>query len=184
MRAAWTTQLALQRYVAGRVGDDQLRKYHEANKDHFDRVEVRVSHLVVRAGAKATPGERAAAREKVQALRADIVGGKVAFADAARKHSQCPSAPDGGDLGFVTRKDMLADEGFCRAAFALKVGEVSGVVETASGFHLIRAADRKAGPPSTFEGCKREVLEVFAEDYRAELVGKLRKDARVEITLP
>ena len=184
VRAAWTTHLALLRYVAGRVTDDQMRKYHEANKDAFDRVEVRVSHVVVRVGAKASAGERATARAKLDALRADILAGKLSFADAARKYSECPSAPDGGDLGYILRRDMLADEAFCRAAFALKVGEVGPVVETPSGFHLIRAADRKPGTPSTFERCREEVREAFADDYRAELVGKLRKDARVEVTLP
>jgi len=52
-----------------------------------------------------------------------VVAGKLAFADAAKKHSQCPTAPQGGDLGYIVRKGMLVDEAFSRAAFALKVGE-------------------------------------------------------------
>jgi peptidyl-prolyl cis-trans isomerase C len=184
VRAAWTATLALQRYVAGRVGDDQLRKYHEANKEYFDRVGVRASQVVLRVGAKAPPAERAAAREKLRAVRADILAGRLSFADAARKYSQCPSAADGGDLGYILRKDVLEDEAVCRAAFALKVGEVSEVVESEAAVHLIQVADRKPGRPSTFERCRAEVLEAFADDYRAELVGKLRKDARIEVTLP
>ncbi|MBX9584443.1 MAG: peptidylprolyl isomerase [Gemmataceae bacterium] len=184
VRAAWTGTLALQRYVAGRVGDDQLRKYYEANKDYFDRVEVRVGRVVLRVGAKAPPADRAAAREKLRAVRADILAGKLSFADAARRYSQCPAAAAGGDLGYILRKDMLGDEEFCRAAFALKPGELSEVVETEAAVHLIRVADRKAGTPTTFERCREEVREAFADDYRAELCGKLRKDARVELSLP
>lgn len=184
VRAAWTTQLALVRYVRERVSDDQLRRYYEANKDHFDRAEVRVSQILVRAGRAATATERAAAREKLEAIRADVLAGKIAFADAAKKYSQCPSARDGGDLGYIPRKDMLGDEAFCRAAFDLKPNEIGSVVETAAGFHLIRATDRKPGTPTTFEGCREEVRETFADDYRAELVGRLRKEARIEVTLP
>lgn len=184
VRANWTTTLQLQRYVRQRVTDDQLRKYHAANADYFDRTEVKVRHVVVRVGANAKPADKAAARERLAAVRADVLAGRLSFADAARKYSQCPSARDGGDLGYIVRKDMLADEAFCRAAFALKVGEVSEVVETASGYHLIRADDRKGGTPRAFEACVEDVREAFAEDYRADLVARLRKDARVEVTLP
>lgn len=184
VRAAWSAQLALVRYVRERVSDDQLRGYYEANKDHFDRAEVKVSHVLLRAGRTATATERAAAREKLEAVRADVLSGKVTFADAAKRYSHCPSARAGGDLGYIPRKDMLGDEAFCRAAFALKPGEVGPVVETAAGFHLIRAGDRKPGTPSTFEGCREEVRETFADDYRAELVGRLRKEAHIEVTLP
>lgn len=184
VRANWTTTLQLQRYVRQRVTDDQLRKYHAANQDYFDRTEVKVSHVVVRVGAAAKPAEKAAARERLAAVRADVLAGKLSFADAARKYSQCPSARDGGDLGYIVCKDMLADEAFCRAAFGLKVNEVSEVVETTSGYHLIRADDRKVGTPRTFEACIEDVREAFAEDYRADLVARLRKDARVEVTIP
>jgi parvulin-like peptidyl-prolyl isomerase len=184
VREAWAAMLQLSRYVREHVKDEQLRAYYQANKDYFDRVEVRVSHIVIRAGAGATPVERAAAREKLQALRADILAGKLDFAEAARKHSQCPTAPQGGDLGYILRKGMLPDEAFCQAAFALKVGEVSGVVETEFGFHLIKATDRKPGTPSSFERCVGEVRETFTDDFRTELVAKLRKQAQIQITVP
>jgi parvulin-like peptidyl-prolyl isomerase len=173
VREAWAAMLQLSRYVREHVKDEQLRAYYQANKDYFDRVE-----------AAATPVERAAAREKLQALRADILAGKLDFAEAARKHSQCPTAPQGGDLGYILRKGMLPDEAFCQAAFALKVGEVSGVVETEFGFHLIKATDRKPGTPSSFERCVGEVRETFTDDFRTELVAKLRKQAQIQITVP
>jgi parvulin-like peptidyl-prolyl isomerase len=184
VRETWAIMLQLARYVKEHVKDEQLRAYYAANKDFFDRVEVRVSHIVIRVGATATPVERAAAREKLQALRASILSGKIDFARAAEHYSQCPSAAQGGDLGFILRKGMLPDEAFCRAAFALKVGEVSGVVETDSGVHLIKATDRKPGVPSAFAKCVEEVRESFTDDYRTELIARLRKQAQIQITVP
>lgn len=184
VRETWTTMLQLAGYVKQHVPDEQLRLYYQANKDQFDRVEVRVSHVMVRLGPSATAIERAAAREKLQAVRNEIAAGRLDFAAAARKHSQCPSASDGGDLGFILRKGMLADEAFCKAAFALKVGELSNVVETEFGVHLIRVGERKPGIPTTFEKCLEDVRDQFIEDFRVELVAKLRKQAEVRITVP
>jgi peptidyl-prolyl cis-trans isomerase C len=182
-RETWTTLIQLGRYVKERVSEEQLRQYYSANRDVFDRAEVRVSHVMIRAAANGPPVERAAAREKLQALRAEIAAGRVDFADAAKRYSQCPSAPQGGDLGYIFRKGML-DETFAKAAFALKPGELSNVVETDSGVHLIRVTARKPGVPSTFEACVEDVREAFTDDFRNELVARLRKQAQIQITVP
>lgn len=184
LREAWTTTLQLNGYVKQTVTDAQLRQFYAANKDHFDRVEVRASHIVVRAGKAATPVEKARVREKLQAVRAEIAAGRLDFAAAAKRFSQCPTAPDGGDLGFFPRRGGLMDEPFCKAAFALKPGDLSDVVETEFGFHLIRVTERKPGIPSEFEKCVEDVRDAFAEDFRAELVSKLRKEVPVQITVP
>jgi peptidyl-prolyl cis-trans isomerase C len=184
VREAWTALLQFARLVEKEATPDRLRKYYEAYKEHFDRVEVRVSHIVVRVGPKAPVGERQAAREKLAKLKAEIAAGAVTFADAAKKHSFCPSAPAGGDLGYITRRDGVADEGFARAAFALKVGEVSDPVDTDFGVHLIRATDRKPGTPSTFEKAVELVKDCYADDVRRALIEKLRKEATIQVTVP
>ncbi|HEY2911046.1 MAG TPA: peptidylprolyl isomerase, partial [Gemmataceae bacterium] len=109
---------------------------------------------------------------------------KIDFATAARKHSQDPTAAMDGDLGFLPRKGSFMDEAFTKAAFALKPGELSDIVETEFGLHLILVAARKPGQPSQYDKCKDEVREAFADDYRAELVAKLRKEAQIKVTLP
>lgn len=76
------------------------------------------------------------------------------------------------------------DEAFTRAAFALKPGEISSVVESEFGMHLIQVSERKPGKPSRYEKCLEEVREAYTDDYRIELIGKLRKEASVQITLP
>lgn len=183
-RETWTAMMQLSRYVKEHITEEQLRQYFAANKDHFDRVEVKASHIVLRVSKKAPDADREAARQKLRSLRAEIAAGKFTFADAARKYSLCPSAPQGGDLGFITRKGMLADEVFCAAAFKLKVGEISDVVETDSGLHLISITDRKPGTPSAFEKCVEDVRDAFTDDFRTEVTAKLRKQAQVQITLP
>jgi peptidyl-prolyl cis-trans isomerase C len=184
VREMWTVMIQLAKYVREQVKDEQLKEYYAANKDHFDRVEVKASHIVVRVGANTPPPERAAAKQKLEAIRAEIATGKLDFADAAKKHSQCPSAPQGGDLGYISRKGGLVDEQFSKAAFGLKVGELSAVVETDFGMHLIRVTDRKPGTPSEFEKCIEEVRETFTDDYRTDLIAKLRKQGQVQITVP
>jgi peptidyl-prolyl cis-trans isomerase C len=184
VRESWTTVMQLSGYVKGIATDEQLRAYFNANRDHFDRVEVKVRHIVLRVGKSATPVERAAAKEKLEALRGEIAAGKLDFAAAAKKYSHCPSAAAGGDLGYIARKGGLIDEAFAKAAFALKTGELSGVVETEFGLHLVQVTDRKPGTPSTFEKCALDVLDSYTDDFRAELIAKLRKQAQVQITVP
>jgi len=184
VRESWTTAMQLTGYVKGIATEEQLKAYFAANKDHFDRVEVKVRHIVIRVSKSATPAERAAAKEKLEGLRAEIAAGKLDFATAAKKHSHCPSGPDGGDLGYIFRKGGLVDDVFAKAAFALKQGELSGVVETEFGLHLIQVTDRKPGTPSTYEKSVTDVLDTYTDDFRAELIAKLRKQGQIQITVP
>lgn len=181
LRESWTLTLRLDHYVRETITEDQLKQYHAANKEHFDRAEVKVSHILIRVSSNATPVEKAGAKEKLQAIRKELANGKLDFAAAARKHSQCPSAAGSGDLGWLTRKASLMDEAFCKAAFALKKpGEIGGPYETELGYHLILMVDRRPGTPSVFEKCAEEVRELYADDLRAVLASRLRKEAQVQ----
>ena len=108
------------------------------------------------------------------------MAGKIDFADAAKKYSQCSSAPNGGDIGFFARK-MMMDEAFAKAAFAIPIGGISDVVRTDFGMHLIKVTDRKKGEPSVYEKIKDEVRLYFFEEMRQELLAKERKAAKIEI---
>lgn len=98
---------------------------------------IRASHiLLMYAGSQRSTADRSKeeARAEIEALRAKIAGG-ADFADVARDVSDCPSGGDGGDLGHFQSGMMVPT--FDQAAFALEVGELSGVVETPFGYHLI-----------------------------------------------
>ncbi len=184
VREAWTTAMQLTGYAKLHTTEAQLKAYHAANKDYFDHVEVRVRHILLRVSKNTPAAVRAASRENLEKLRAEIVAGKRDFATTARKMSHDPSARNGGDMGYIERKGGLVSEAFAKAAFALKPGEISGVVETEFGLHLIQAIDRKAGTPSTYDTCVTEVLDSYSDDMRAELIAKLRKEARIQISIP
>lgn len=184
LRADWTESIQLSSMVQHQVTDNEIRAYHAANRDFFDKVEIRISHLFIRSSKGALPGERAAAMEKIQAIRAELIAGKTDFATAARKHSQDDNSRIGGDLGFMLRRSPQLEEALLKAAFALKVGEVSDVLETPTGLHLLKVTERKPGKPTTVENCIADVLEAYTDDFRANLIAMLRKEAQIRISLP
>jgi peptidyl-prolyl cis-trans isomerase C len=170
-------------YVKAHLTEADVKHYYEESRDFFDRVAVRASHIVIRVSPTASQTERDAVRSKLQSLRQEIVGGKLDFAEAAKKYSQCTSASNGGDIGYFPRK-LAVDEAFGKAAFALKVGEISDVVQTDYGLHLIKVTDRKPGQPSDYNKIKDEVRELCIEEMRLALLAERRKTAHVEINLP
>jgi len=172
--------LQLARYVEARATDDKLRSYFEANRDFFDKTTVRTSHIVLRLPATATPAERQKAVDKLKAIRADLAARRVEFAAAAKAYSQCPSAPNGGDVGYIVRQ-FQADEPYAKAAFSLPVGGISDVVETDVGYHLIWVTDRKPGKPVKYEDVAAEVRECFEAELQQVLVAELRKTAKIQI---
>jgi peptidyl-prolyl cis-trans isomerase C len=170
-------------YARQNVTDAMVEKFYTEYKDFFDGVTVKASHIVLRVPPTAPPAEIEAARAKLADLQAQITAGKLDFAEAAKKHSQCPSAPSGGDIGYFPRK-WVVDEAFARAAFALKVGDVSDVVQSDYGLHLIKVTDRKAGQPSDFAKIKEDVREFCTEEARQSLLVRMRKEAKIEVNLP
>ncbi len=183
LRGSILTMLQWEAYVREHVTEAQVKQYYDESKDFFDRTVVRASHIVTRVAATAPEAERQAAAEKLRVLRQDILAGKIDFAEAAKKHSQCTSAPNGGDIGYFPRK-LAVEEAFGKAAFALRVGEVSDVVQTDYGVHLIKVTDRKVGQPSDYAKIKDEVRELCVEEMRMALLAQERKTAKVEINLP
>jgi peptidyl-prolyl cis-trans isomerase C len=175
--------LQWEKYAREHVTDAEVQKYYLDYKDFFDGAMVKASHILILLPPTAAPAEKQKATTLLKELRAQIAAGKLDFAEAAKKYSQCPSAKDGGDLGFFARKWAM-DENFARAAFALKVGEVSEVVQTDFGLHLIKAVDRKAGEPSDFNKIKDGVREMFVEELRQNILLQLRKAGKLEINLP
>lgn len=170
-------------YFDKRLTEADLQKYYNYYKDYFDRITVRASHIFLQVAANASPGEKAQAKAKLQQLRAEIIAGRIDFAQAARTHSDCLSKNNGGDVGFFPRK-FRVDESFARAAYALKPGEISDVVEGPSGMHLIKVTERKPGQPTEFAKIKGDVRAVYMEEMQQNVLMQMRKEAKIEIFLP
>jgi parvulin-like peptidyl-prolyl isomerase len=182
LRNSLATTLQMNAYLDKHLNEAVLRKYYEDNRDVFDEVTVRVSHILLRLKAGTTAAEREEIQNWLLGIRLDILNGKLDFAEAARKYSQDRSAPQGGDLGFIARKGA-ADEAFARTAFALKPNEISNVVQTASGLHLVKVTERKAGSTPDFKTLQPRIRQTAADEMLSNILERERLAAQVKVTL-
>ncbi|BDU55149.1 SurA N-terminal domain-containing protein [Limnohabitans sp. TEGF004] len=167
---------AVQKDIA--VPEAELKTYYEQNTARLAGLEERrASHILINADKGASAAERDAARAKAQALLAEVQKSPNQFAELARKNSQdTGSAAKGGDLDFFGRGAMVKP--FEEAAFALKKGETSGVVETEFGFHIIRVTDIKQPEQKSFES-QRAKLE---QEVRSQLAQRKFAEAAEQFT--
>jgi peptidyl-prolyl cis-trans isomerase D len=132
------------------LSEQDLKTYYEQNVARLSGTEERRASHILLAAPKDAPAERQKARAKAEELLAALRKAPESFADLARKHSQDPgSAAQGGDLDFFARGAMVKP--FEDAVFALKKGEISEVVESDFGVHLIKLTDIKAPKQKSFE---------------------------------
>jgi peptidyl-prolyl cis-trans isomerase D len=124
------------------VDDKDVRSYYDAHKAELAPEQRRVRHILIKADAKAPPAERAAAKQKAEQLLAELKKNPSKFADLAKQDSQDPgSAANGGDLGYFGHGAMV--KAFDDAAFKLAKDEISNVVETEYGYHILQLVDIK-----------------------------------------
>ncbi|WP_319523407.1 peptidylprolyl isomerase [uncultured Desulfosarcina sp.] len=155
------------------LSDRQVRAFYDENPDLFRQPEqVRASHILIQVPENADQEKKAKALAAIQALKARIGNGED-FAVLAMENSDCPSKAKGGDLGFFGREQMVKP--FSDAAFALQPGQMSDVVETRFGYHLIRVTERKEEQTLPFN----DVKEAIASRLRQEQEGK-KIDAYIE----
>lgn len=182
LRTDLTTDVAWQGYAQAKVNDALVEQYYKDNKDFFDEVTVHASHIVLRVPPTAPQSELLKAQTQLAALRAQILEKKIEFDAAAKQYSQCPSATAGGDIGFFPRK-WVVEEPFAKVAFAMQVGQVSDVVQTDYGLHLIKVLERKPGQPSEYAKIKDKVRVFCMEELLQTLLAQLRKSATIEINM-
>ncbi len=136
---------------------DEVKTYFEQNAERLaGKEERRASHILIASPKTAPAAERDQAKAKAENLLAQVQKAPDSFADVAKKNSQDPgSAPNGGDLDFFGKGAMTKP--FEDAAFALKKGDISPVVETEFGYHIIRLTDIKSPKQKTFEEMRPEI---------------------------
>lgn len=206
LRSQVNAQLRWDKFVNQQSTDKVLRDIFNGNRDMFDGTMVRARHIlltppsgnaqaveqakvrlagfkkqiedaVVQGLAKLPPNTDNLAREQARAKLTED-----AFCALARKESACPSKAQDGDLGYFPRAGSMV-EPFAKAAFALKPYEISDVVATQFGFHLILAVDRKPGKEPNFDDpkTKEEIKEVYGDRLREAIIAKLRPTSRIVI---
>jgi peptidyl-prolyl cis-trans isomerase D len=139
------------------VSDEDLRKYYNENASRYTATEERrASHILIKADKDMPAAERAKAKAKAEGLLADLRKKPAAFAELAKKHSDDPgSAEQGGDLDFFSRGAMVKP--FEDAAFAMKAGEISNLVESDFGYHIIRLDAVRGGDKKPFEAMRAQI---------------------------
>ena len=160
----------------------ESKAYYESNPDLFKQPEqVQASHILIKVDSKADDAQKSEARNKIEEIQKRLQKGED-FAALAKEFSQCPSNAKGGDLGYFRRGQMVPP--FEQAAFGLKPGTISDIVETNFGYHLIKVIDKKFESTIPYNDVK-ERLEQHLKQKKIQkeitsYVEKLKAKARVE----
>ena len=161
-----------------RVPEEDLKKYYSENKSRYSTPEERrASHILIKADKNAPEDQRAKAKAKAEALLAEVKANPSRFAELAKKNSQDPgSAERGGDLDYFGRGAMVKP--FEDVAFTLKPGEISGVVESDFGYHIIQVTGARGGETRSYEQVRPEI----EAEVRTQLAQKRFSEVAVDFT--
>jgi len=171
--------LALEKYFNNKLDDKTLEKYFDGNKSLFNGESVKVSHILIDTRNMKTQEELSHALERIKSIKKEIDLG-AAFDEMANKYSNCPSAQNGGDLGFIQRKGNLA-RSFSDTAFSLRIGQISEPVQTEYGYHLIKVTEKKEGANVKFGDVKQKVRLALLDEETLKLLSQLHKAAQIVI---
>ena len=165
-----------------KIKDGEARAYFDSHTEEFKQKEqVRARHILVKVDKGADEKTKAEARKKLVDVKKKIVAGED-FAELAKKHSEGPSNVKGGDLGYFARGQMV--KAFEDVAFKLESNEVSDLVETRFGYHIIKVLDHKPEKLAEFADKKDKVLAKLRNERIQKQVGdyikQLRQDAKIE----
>ena len=169
-------------YDAIEISEDDMRVFYQENPQYFEQPEqVSARHIIFTTQEVNDEAELAAMREELASIRQEILDG-ADFAEMAREHSQGPSAANGGDLGSFGRGQMVP--AFEDAAFALEEGEVSQIIETQFGYHILQVTGETAAQTRSFEESQGQIEQFLTEQEQNQgaqaYVQELRQSAEVE----
>jgi peptidyl-prolyl cis-trans isomerase C len=163
------------------IKEDEMKSFYEANKKQYEADEqVKASHILIKVEEGATQEQKDEAMKEVAKVQERLKAGED-FADVAKEMSKGPSAPRGGDLGFFGRNQMVKP--FETAAFALNAGEVSDLVETQYGYHIIKVYEKKAAQAKSYDEVKPEIEESLKRQGFQASITKLIDDLKAKATI-
>ncbi len=165
--------------------DSQAETYYDENIQQFSKPEmIHTKHILIRPADSNDPNQaKAKAETKAQELLKQLQGG-ADFNDLAKQYSACPSGKNGGDLGMQAKGTFVPP--FEKAAYALKPGRLSDVVQTNFGFHIIKLMERVDAETTSFNAAKDQILEILSakqkEGLFLEYITKIKAEADVKYT--
>jgi peptidyl-prolyl cis-trans isomerase C len=165
--------------------DLEAKDFYDKNPQRFKQEEsVRASHILVRVDDKADPAAKKKARAEIDAVLKQVKAGGD-FAKLAQQHSQDGSAAQGGDLNYFAKGAMVP--AFDKVAFELEPGQVSDVVTTPFGYHIIKVIDRKPGRTVPFEETSQQIKQFLSEQKKQQhqeaFIEGLKKKSKIEVLI-
>jgi peptidyl-prolyl cis-trans isomerase C len=162
--------------------EEEAKEFYDSNTERFSSPErVRASHILVKVEEEDSELVRTQKKEKIDDLHKQLVAG-ADFATLATGNSDCPSSAKGGDLGFFGRGQMVKP--FEDAAFALETGQISPVVETRFGWHVILVTEKEDAGLTEFSDARDSIVDYLAsmkkQDAMNEYMTSLKEAATVE----
>ena len=159
----------------------EVADYYDTYPGQFERPDmVRARHILARITPNATSGEKKEARARATSARRRVLAGED-FAVVATEVSEGREAPNGGDMGFFAH-DMMMPE-LTNVAFALEVGQISDIIETRFGFHILKVEEKRPASKMTFSEAKGPVRQLIqrnkVELMVDELLVELRENGKV-----
>jgi peptidyl-prolyl cis-trans isomerase C len=187
-RSQMSVEKLVESEIAAKVAvkPEAVNDFYQKNQDKFQQgPRVRASHILISFPQNADAAAKLQAKTKAEGILKDLKAGKD-FATAAKENSQDPgSAPNGGDLGFFEHGQMVPP--FEQAAFALKPGEMSELVESQFGYHIIKVAEKQDQRVVPIDEAKGQIEQYLGQQNRqAEtqaLVNALKAKAKIDILI-
>jgi len=169
-----------------KVTDEEAKAFYDSHSPQFTKPEeVRASHILVKVEKTATEEQKAEARKKIEGVQARVKKGED-FGALAKELSDCPSAEQNGDLNYFRRGQGMVKP-FEDAAFSLKKDEVSDIVETEFGYHLIKITDKRPATKVPYEEVQEKLKGFMQQDKMQKEIQKylekIRTEAKVETFL-
>ncbi|MCB1197449.1 MAG: peptidylprolyl isomerase [Deltaproteobacteria bacterium] len=165
-----------------RVTETDVKKYYDKYAQRLDRV--RASHIIIKVDEEDTQHseaeKKATAKKKIESILNDIHNGAITFEEAAKKYSEDGSKEKDGDLGYFFKGQMVKP--FEDKAFSMQtIGEMSGIIETKFGYHIIKLTGRQVGYEFHRPRIRRHLIKTAIEEKTKLYKAELKNDNKVEI---
>ena len=165
-----------------KVSETEVKDFYKNNPDMFKQAEqVKASHILIKVDTQADKSAKDQANKKIKEIQKKLEDGED-FAALAKEYSEGPSSANGGDLGYFERGRMVKP--FEDVAFKLKPGEVSGMVETPFGYHLIKVVDNKPESVVSYEDAKERIAQYLEQEKKGKVLERnleaMRQKAVIE----
>ncbi len=158
------------------VSDEDAKKFYDESPQNFQHPEqVQASHILIKVDQNADEATKKAAKTKCEDLLKKVKAGGD-FAALAKENSDCPSKEKGGDLGMFEKGKMVPQ--FEQAAFAMKVGDVSDIVETQFGYHIIKLTNKQEAKTDSFADVKPKIVQYLKGRQMNQFFETLRQEMK------